>query len=130
MSTTIKATGRRKTSTAKIFLSPSKEGAITINKRALEEYFPGVADQQCVTMPLSLTENEGKYKIAIQVRGGGTTGQKEAIRHGISRALVLLDEEHRPTLKKNKLLKRDPRCVERKKYGLYKARKDSPFVKR
>lgn len=123
------ATGRRKTAIAKIFLSPGK-GEITINKKPLKSYFPSEANQYCVTSPLHITEKERSYTIKIQVMGGGTTGQKEAIRHGISRALIIVDPECRPVLKKHRMLRRDPRSTERKKYGYLKARKKAPFRKR
>lgn len=123
------ATGRRKTAIAKVFLSPGK-GKITVNKEPLKAYFPSEADQYCVTSPLHITEKENSYTIKIQVIGGGTTGQKEAIRHGISRALIIVAPECRPVLKKNRMLRRDPRSTERKKYGFRKARKKAPFRKR
>ena len=126
---TTQATGRRKTSVAQIALSPGK-GSITINKKPLEVYFPNPSDRTEVLKPLKITEKENRYDCKIHVQGGGITGQKEAIQHGISRAMVTLLPELRMQLKKEKLLTRDPRTVERKKYGHVKARKSTPFRKR
>ena len=125
----IQATGRRKSATAKILMGPG-EGKITINKQPLSTYFPNKFYQEEVISPLRCTEKVNAYDITIQVIGGGTTGQREAIRHGISRALNIDDPDHKPALKTKKLLTRDPRRVERKKYGKLKARKSRPFVKR
>ena len=123
------ATGRRKTSSARVYLSKGK-GGITVNSKPLNEYFGRQVAQMLVMQPLKLTELEEKVNIKVMVKGGGSFGQAGAIRHGISRALIEYDEELRPQLKKAGLLTRDPRKVERKKPGLKKARKSSQFSKR
>ena len=116
------ATGRRKTSSARIYLSSGK-GNITVNDKQLDVYFGRKVAQMLVMQPLEMTELSDKLDINIKVKGGGSFGQAGAIRHGISRALISYDEELRPQLKKAGLLTRDPRKVERKKPGLVKARK-------
>lgn len=121
--------GRRKTAVARVYLSNGK-GTITINNRDLAEYFPTATLQYKVKQPLALTDNEGAYDVKVNVYGGGITGQAEAIRLGLSRALCEVDTEHRQTLKPEGLLTRDPRMVERKKYGQKKARKKFQFSKR
>tara|TARA_Y100000816_G_scaffold177468_1_gene128093 strand:- start:117 stop:506 length:390 start_codon:yes stop_codon:yes gene_type:complete len=123
------ATGRRKTSSARVYLSKGK-GDITVNSKPLNEYFGRQVAQMLVMQPLKLTELDKKVNIKVMVKGGGSFGQAGAIRHGISRALIEYDEELRPQLKKAGLLTRDPRKVERKKPGLKKARKSSQFSKR
>ena len=123
------ATGRRKTSSARVYLSKGK-GEITVNSKPLNEYFGRQVAQMLVMQPLKLTELDEKVNIKVMVKGGGSFGQAGAIRHGISRALIDYDEELRPQLKKAGLLTRDPRKVERKKPGLKKARKSSQFSKR
>ncbi len=123
------ATGRRKTSSARVYLSKGK-GEVTVNSKPLNEYFGRQVAQMLVMQPLKLTELEEKINIKVMVKGGGSFGQAGAIRHGISRALIEYDEELRPQLKKAGLLTRDPRKVERKKPGLKKARKSSQFSKR
>ena len=123
------ATGRRKTSSARVYLSKGK-GDITVNSKPLNEYFGRQVAQMLVMQPLKLTELDKKVNIKVMVKGGGSFGQAGAIRHGISRALIDYDEELRPQLKKAGLLTRDPRKVERKKPGLKKARKSSQFSKR
>ncbi|MDA7542706.1 30S ribosomal protein S9 [Gammaproteobacteria bacterium] len=123
------ATGRRKTSSARIYLSTGK-GDITVNDKKLDVYFGRKVAQMLVMQPLEMTDLEGKLDINIKVKGGGSFGQAGAIRHGISRALIAFDEELRPQLKKAGLLTRDPRKVERKKPGLVKARKSKQFSKR
>ena len=123
------ATGRRKTSSARIYLSPGK-GNIKVNDRDLDVYFGRKVAQMLVMQPLEMTELTGKVDINIKVKGGGSFGQAGAIRHGISRALISYDEELRPQLKSAGLLTRDPRKVERKKPGLVKARKSKQFSKR
>ena len=123
------ATGRRKTSSARIYLSSGK-GNIKVNDRDLDVYFGRKVAQMLVMQPLELTELTGKVDINIKVKGGGSFGQAGAIRHGISRALISYDEELRPQLKSAGLLTRDPRKVERKKPGLVKARKSKQFSKR
>ena len=123
------ATGRRKTSSARIYLSPGK-GNIKVNDRDLDVYFGRKVAQMLVMQPLEMTELTEKVDLDIKVKGGGSFGQAGAIRHGISRALISYDEELRPQLKKAGLLTRDPRRVERKKPGLVKARKSKQFSKR
>ena len=123
------ATGRRKTSSARIYLSSGK-GNIKVNDRDLDVYFGRKVAQMLVMQPLEMTELTDKVDINIKVKGGGSFGQAGAIRHGISRALVSYDEELRPQLKSAGLLTRDPRKVERKKPGLVKARKSKQFSKR
>ena len=123
------ATGRRKTSTARIYLSSGK-GNIKVNDRDLDVYFGRKVAQMLVMQPLELTELTDKVDINIKVKGGGSFGQAGAIRHGISRALISYDEELRSQLKSAGLLTRDPRKVERKKPGLVKARKSKQFSKR
>tara|TARA_B000000441_G_C21700590_1_gene325659 strand:- start:1 stop:375 length:375 start_codon:yes stop_codon:yes gene_type:complete len=117
------ATGRRKTSSARIYLSSGK-GNIKVNDRDLDVYFGRKVAQMLVMQPLEMTELTDKVDINIKVKGGGSFGQAGAIRHGISRALISYDEELRPQLKSAGLLTRDPRKVERKKPGLVKARKN------
>ncbi len=123
------ATGRRKTSSARVYLTKGK-GDITVNSKPLCEYFGRQVAQMLVMQPLKLTDLDEKVNIKVMVKGGGSFGQAGAIRHGISRALIEYDEELRPQLKKAGLLTRDPRKVERKKPGLKKARKSSQFSKR
>ena len=123
-------TGRRKKAIARVRLIPEGSGAITINKRSLDEYFGLDTLKLIVRQPLELTGNTAKYDVIVNVSGGGFTGQAGAIRHGISRALVLADEETKPSLKKAGFLTRDPRAKERKKYGLKKARRAPQFSKR
>jgi len=121
--------GRRKTAVARIYLSKGK-GEVTVNKRPLEEYFTTGTLQYKVNQPFELTETAGKYNVNVNVNGGGITGQAEAIRLAISRALCEIDEENRSALKPEGLLTRDPRMVERKKFGQKKARKKFQFSKR
>jgi len=125
----INALGRRKKAVARVYLTPGN-GSIKVNKRDVEEYFPLATLQYVVRQPLSLTDNIDKYDIVALLDGGGTNGQAEALRLGISRALVKIDEEYRPILKANGLMRRDPRMVERKKPGQPKARKKFQFSKR
>ena len=122
-------TGRRKTSVARVRLVPG-EGNVVINGRHIDEYFGIKTLDLIVKQPLNLTETADKYDVIANVQGGGPSGQAGAIRHGISRALVELDAERRPALKKAGFLTRDPREKERRKYGLKKARKASQFSKR
>jgi len=122
-------TGRRKTSVARVRLVPG-EGNVLVNGRSLPEYFGRKTLELIVKQPLNLTETLGKYDVVIKVEGGGPSGQAGAVRHGISRALLLVDAEYRPSLKKAGFLTRDPREKERRKYGLKKARKASQFSKR
>lgn len=122
-------TGRRKTSVARVRLVPG-EGNVLVNGRSLSDYFGRKTLELIVKQPLNLTETLGKYDVVIKVAGGGPSGQAGAVRHGISRALLLVDAEYRPSLKKAGFLTRDPREKERRKYGLKKARKASQFSKR
>ncbi len=121
--------GRRKTAVARVYLSTGK-GKITVNKRDLADYFPTATLQYKVQQPFALTDNEKAFDVNINVYGGGITGQAEAVRLAISRALCELDEENRTALKPEGLLTRDPRMVERKKFGQKKARKKFQFSKR
>ncbi|MBP7349396.1 MAG: 30S ribosomal protein S9 [Butyrivibrio sp.] len=123
-------TGRRKSSVARVYLV-SGSGNVTINKRPVDEYFGLETLRMIVRQPLVATETNDKFDVIVTVRGGGTTGQAGAIRHGISRALLQADsDEYRPTLKKAGFLTRDPRMKERKKYGLKAARRAPQFSKR
>ena len=122
-------TGRRKSSVARVYLVPGT-GKITINKRDMDEYFGLDTLKLIVRQPLALTETADKYDVITTVRGGGFTGQAGAIRHGISRALLQVDGDLRPALKKAGFLTRDPRMKERKKYGLKGARRAPQFSKR
>lgn len=122
-------TGRRKSSTARVFLRPGS-GKITINQRTLEEYFGRETSRMVVRQPLELTENVEKFDVYVTVAGGGGTGQAGAIRHGITRALMEYDETLRASLRKAGYVTRDSRAVERKKVGLHKARKRPQFSKR
>ncbi|MBQ1351419.1 MAG: 30S ribosomal protein S9 [Oscillospiraceae bacterium] len=123
-------TGRRKSSVARVHLFPGGTGAITINGRDIDDYF-GLDTLKLITrQPLVATETIGKVDIVATVSGGGVTGQAGALRHGISRALLLVDESYRPILKKSGFLTRDPRMKERKKYGLKAARRAPQFSKR
>jgi small subunit ribosomal protein S9 len=126
---TIRTTGRRKTAVASVRLLPGS-GAITVNQRTLENYFPRDTARMRILEPFELTETKGQYDIIISVRGGGSSAQADAVRHGISRALVAASEGLRPALRKNGMLTRDPREVERKKYGRHKARKRPQYSKR
>ncbi|APY01389.1 small subunit ribosomal protein S9 [Lacinutrix venerupis] len=121
--------GRRKTAVARVYLKEGK-GNITINKKDLKDYFDTATLQYKVNQPLALTNNEGNFDISVNVFGGGITGQAEAIRLAISRAMCELNDENRGILKPEGLLTRDPRMVERKKFGQKKARKKFQFSKR
>lgn len=123
------ATGRRKTSIAQVFMTPGS-GTITINKKPLDQYFPYETMKMVVEQPLNLVAVMGKYDINVRVKGGGFSGQAAAIRHGISRALLVVNSDFRGQLKKEGLLTRDPRAVERKKYGQKGARARFQFSKR
>ena len=122
-------TGRRKSSIARVYLVPGK-GDIKINKRTIDEYFGLETLKVIVRQPLVATETADKYDVLVNVHGGGFTGQAGAIRHGISRALLQVDGDFRPVLKKAGFLTRDPRMKERKKYGLKAARRAPQFSKR
>ncbi len=122
-------TGRRKKAVARVRLVAGK-GAITVNKRDLDEYFGLETLKTIVRQPLEATDNLGKFDVLVNVKGGGFTGQAGAIRHGIARALVKADENTKPALKKAGFLTRDPRMKERKKYGLKAARRAPQFSKR
>lgn len=128
-SNTFYATGRRKTSSARVYLTKGK-GNISVNDRSLEDYFGREVAQMLVKQPLKLLDLDEKVDLKIMVNGGGSFGQAGAIRHGISRALLEFDEELRPQLKQAGFLTRDPRKVERKKPGLKKARKREQYSKR
>jgi len=125
----IQTTGRRKESVARVRFHDGS-GQVTLNGKPLEAYFPSMATRMRVMEPLSLTQTQGRYDIDASLGGGGTTGQADALRLGISRALVELDSELRPALKKAGMLTRDSRVVESKKYGLRKARRAPQFTKR
>ncbi len=122
-------TGRRKSSIARVYLTPGT-GKITINKRDIDEYLGLETLKVVVRQPLVATDNVNKFDVLVNVRGGGFTGQAGAIRHGIARALLHADSENRPILKKAGFLTRDPRMKERKKYGLKSARRAPQFSKR
>ncbi len=122
-------TGRRKSSVARVYLVPGT-GKITINKRDIDEYFGLDTLKVIVRQPLVATETSDKFDVLVNVKGGGCTGQAGAIRHGISRALLTVDGDYRPVLKKAGFLTRDPRMKERKKYGLKAARRAPQFSKR
>jgi small subunit ribosomal protein S9 len=122
-------TGRRKTSTARVYLRPGG-GKITVNRRDFDNYFPNEALRMIIRQPLRLTDTANKFDILVNVVGGGTAGQAGAVRHGITRALMEFNGDLRPTLKKAGLVTRDPRQKERKKYGQKGARKRFQFSKR
>ena len=122
-------TGRRKSSVARVYLVPGT-GKITINKRDMDEYYGLETLKVVVRQPLTATETADKFDVLVNVRGGGYTGQAGAIRHGIARALLNVDADYRPVLKKAGYLTRDPRMKERKKYGLKAARRAPQFSKR
>lgn len=128
----IHSVGRRKTSTARVYMYPKsgEQGQLQINGKEFEDYFPQPMTQLIVKMPLELLEATDSYDIKVRVAGGGVSGQAGAVRHGISRALEKADPEKRPELKKAGFLTRDARAVERKKPGLHKARRATQFSKR
>lgn len=123
------ATGRRKTSVARVRLVPGN-GNVTLNGRDIQQYFGSAVLEKAVREPFTVTETEGRFDVSVNVYGGGFTGQAEATRHGIARALLHVDAEYRRPLKQAGLLTRDSRMKERHKYGLRKARKASQFSKR
>ena len=125
----INTSGRRKNAVARLYMSEGK-GEFTINSRDYKDYFPTGTLQYKINQPFNLTENAGKFNIKVNVAGGGITGQAEAVRLAISKALVELDAENKPALKAEGLTTRDPRMVERKKFGQRKARKKVQFSKR
>ena len=125
----INTSGRRKNAVARLYMSEGK-GEFTINSRDYKDYFPTGTLQYKINQPFNLTENAGKFDIKVNVSGGGITGQAEAVRLAISKALVELDPENKPVLKAEGLTTRDPRMVERKKFGQRKARKKVQFSKR
>jgi small subunit ribosomal protein S9 len=122
-------TGRRKTSTARVYLRPGT-GEILVNKKGFDQYFPNQALRMVIRQPLQLTETGSKFDILVNVAGGGPAGQAGAIRHGITRALMVFNSDLRPALKHAGLVTRDPRIKERKKYGQKGARKRFQFSKR
>jgi small subunit ribosomal protein S9 len=122
-------TGRRKTSTARVYLRPGT-GEIMVNKKGFDQYFPNQALRMVIRQPLQLTETTAKFDILVNVAGGGPAGQAGAIRHGITRALMVFNSDLRPSLKSAGLVTRDPRIKERKKYGQKGARKRFQFSKR
>ena len=122
-------TGRRKTAIARVRMFAGS-GTITVNKRTLEDYFPRPTSRMRILEPFEATETVGQYDVLISVEGGGIAAQADAVRHGISRALISATETLRPTLRKGGMLTRDPREVERKKYGRHKARKRPQYSKR
>lgn len=125
----VQTVGRRKSSVARVRFRDGS-GEITLNGKRLEAYFPTMAARRRVMEPLDLTEMNGRYDIHAKLEGGGTTGQADALRLGIARALIELHPDLRPSLKKAGMLTRDPRKVERKKYGLRKARRAPQYTKR
>jgi len=125
----VQATGRRKSSVARVRLRDGS-GQVTLNGRQLEDYFPTMASRIRVMEPLQITTTQGRYDVDATLEGGGISGQVDALRLGIARALIVLDPELRPMLKKAGMLTRDARVVERKKYGLRKARRAPQYTKR
>jgi small subunit ribosomal protein S9 len=122
-------TGRRKTSTARVYLRAG-DGAVKINRKPFEQYFPNETLRMIIRQPLQLTETTGKFDLLVNVKGGGPAGQAGAIRHGVTRALMEYNSDLRPALKAAGLVTRDPRIKERKKYGQKGARKRFQFSKR
>ena len=129
MNDNFQGTGRRKRSIARVTLSLG-QGVITINKKPMDEYFPRKTLQQLVRQPLEATQSGSRFDITVKTQGGGQTGQAGAVRHGIARALLVMDESLREVLRKQGLLTRDPREKESKKYGRKRARKRFQFSKR
>ncbi len=125
----VTATGRRKTAVARVILEPG-DGSVTINGKDYQAYFPEFIFQQDVMAPFKATQTEGSYTVKVRVYGGGVRGQAQAVRHGIARALERINPDLRDVLKEKGYLTRDPRMVERKKYGQHKARKQYQFRKR
>ena len=125
----INTSGRRKTAVARLYMKPGT-GKVTVNKTEAAQYFPTAVLQYKLNQPFSITETEGQYDVNVNVYGGGINGQADAVRLALSKALVEVNPEWKPTLKEVGLMTRDPRMVERKKPGLKKARKRSQFPKR
>lgn len=123
------ATGKRKTAVARVRLTAG-DGKVTVNRRTLDEYFGRPTSRMIVNQPLELTATKGTFDVSVNVVGGGIAAQAAAIRHGITRALIEANPDHRPGLKKAGFVTRDPREVERKKYGRHKARKRPQYSKR
>jgi small subunit ribosomal protein S9 len=122
--------GRRKTATARVRLFPGGDGSILVNNKPVDEHFSRDGDLKHLSEPLIITNNTGRFNVTVLVKGGGITGQAGAIRLGIARALLKVDPEHRPVLRKSGLLTRDARAKERKKPGLKRARKAPQYTKR
>lgn len=124
--------GKRKEAVARVYLRPraGEEGTIRVNNRAFEDFFPRPTSRMMIMQPLELTDTVGRFDIYVNVRGGGSSGQAGAVKHGISRALLEVDPDLRPVLKKAGFLTRDAREVERKKYGLAGARRRFQYSKR
>lgn len=129
MAETVQATGKRKSAVAQVRLAAGA-GQIVVNRRPIEDYFGRETSRMVIGQPFEVTETQGRYDLAINVRGGGVSAQASAIRHGVARALIQVDPEMRPALKKAGYLTRDSREVERKKYGRHKARKRPQYSKR
>ena len=127
---TYRGTGRRKTSTARVILIPNGKGTITVNGKDVKDYFPYEVLVQDAVQGLQITETMGDFEIKANIKGGGFSGQAGALRHGIVRALIEASADYKPALKKAGLVTRDARVVERKKYGLKKARRAPQFSKR
>lgn len=125
----IQATGRRKTAVARIWLYPG-EGKVNVNKKSFEEYFNRETHRLLIMQPFKATDTAGKFDLRVSVRGGGLSGQAIAVRHGLSRALLLIEQTYRKPLKASGFLTRDPRRKERKKYGRKRARKRFQYSKR
>jgi small subunit ribosomal protein S9 len=123
------ATGRRKSAVARVNLGPG-EGKVVVNRRVLDDYFGRPTSRMVVNQPFDVTGTAGQYDVSANVRGGGVSAQASAVRHGIARALLLANTDFRPALKKAGFITRDPRKVERKKYGHHKARKRPQYSKR
>lgn len=124
------AVGRRKTSTARVRIYPGGQGRVVVNEKPVEEYFPRPRDVYQLLEPLKATGYQGTLDVTVLVKGGGVSGQAEAVRHGLARALLLLNPELRPVLRKRGFLTRDSRMKERKKPGLKRARKAPQYTKR
>jgi small subunit ribosomal protein S9 len=124
------ATGKRKTTVARVWLRPGGEGKIEVNKRTFDDYFPRETLRMIIMQPLELTNTTGQFDVHVNVKGGGMSGQAGAVRHGISKALLLYNEKYRDVLKKAGFITRDPRVKERKKYGRRGARARFQYSKR